>query len=124
MLINIHQGGYATQGAGEPDLRTIYGDSLANQAGGTGYPNGTVNRHYFPKLSTGTTTAMNRGSWYDATTQMIGIQSPVNVGFTSEFDTATRELTVNVELYYTLNSPSTTNYLNVAFLENHVRVSV
>lgn len=120
VLINIHQGGYATPGTGEPDFRTSFGDLLSSQAGVTGYPSGTVNRHYFPKLSAGSTTSMNRGSWYNAAKELIGIQSPVNVGFKSEFDTATRELTVQVELYYTLNSPSTTNYLNVAFLENHV----
>jgi len=119
VLINIHQGSFANPTiAGDPDFRTIYGDSLASQAGVTGYPNGTINRHIFPKLSS--TTAMNRGAWNEAATEIMGIQSPVNIGFTSTFDSASRELTINVELYYTLNSPSNINYINVAFLENHV----
>jgi hypothetical protein len=118
VLINIHQGGYANPAAGEPDFRTIYGDSLASQAGVTGYPNGTVNRHIFPKLAN--ITALNRGAWSTAANEITTIQSPVNIGFTSSFDTSTRELTVDVEVYYTQNSPASTNYLNVALLENHV----
>ena len=118
VLINIHQGSFSTPSGTDPDFRTIFGDSLASQAGVTGYPNGTVNRHVFPKL--GTATALNRGAWSSAVQEIIGLQSPVNIGITTSFDTSSRELTVNVELYYTLNSPSTTNYINIALLENHV----
>ncbi len=50
-LINIHQGGYATPGTGEPDFRTDFGDAIAGQSGLTGYPAGTVNRHIFPVIN-------------------------------------------------------------------------
>jgi hypothetical protein len=119
VLINIHQGSISNPSvAGDPDFRTIYGDSLANQAGVTGYPNGTINRHIYQKL--GTLPALGRNTWSDAVKEITTLQSPVNAGITTSFDTSTRELTVNVELYYTLNSPASTNYINVALLENHV----
>ncbi len=31
-LINIHQGSFATPGAGQPDFRTSFGNAIANQA--------------------------------------------------------------------------------------------
>ncbi|MCX6256769.1 MAG: Omp28-related outer membrane protein [Bacteroidia bacterium] len=118
VLVNIHQGSFAAPTGTEPDYRTIFGDSLALQANVTGYPNGTINRHVFPEI--GASTAMGRGSWNVAAQQILPEQSPVNIGFTSAFDSASRVLTVKVEAYYTANSPAVDNYLNVALLENHV----
>lgn len=116
VAIMIHQGSYASPSAGEPDYRTPFGDALAGQTGLTGYPSGTVNRHVF----SGTTTAMGRGDWTAASNVIMGQTSPVNVGIASEFDTITRQLTVNVELYYTSASTVSTNYINVALLQDHV----
>lgn len=119
VLVNVHAGGYAVPQAGEPDFRTIYGEALDSQAQVSGYPAGTVNRHIFNDIDA-SKTSMSRGSWAYAASQVFPLQSPVNVGFESTFDSATRELTVNVEVYYTKDSPKSTNYLNVVFLENHV----
>src|SRR5690606_41785395 len=47
-LINIHVGGYANPGPGEPDLRSPYGSALLAQTGPTGYPSGTINTHALP----------------------------------------------------------------------------
>lgn len=120
-LINIHTGGYATPGAGEPDFRTPYGAAIAGQSGLTGYPSGTVNRHNFPGLEMGApgTTAMGRGQWATAANQTLGASSVVNVGVTATIDVPTREATIHVEVYYTGNSPESTNLLNVALLQNN-----
>ncbi|MEW6773226.1 MAG: hypothetical protein AB1304_04415 [Bacteroidota bacterium] len=61
VLINIHTGGYATPGAGEPDFRTTEGNSIAAMPGMgiTGYPTGDVNR----TILTGTAMAMSRSLW-------------------------------------------------------------
>jgi len=120
MLINIHQGSYATPSAGEPDFRTIFGNAIAGQSGLTGYPAGTVNRHVFAGLGMGTnTTAMGRGNWSNAANQILAMSSYVNVGVESEINVATRELTVHVEAYYTANSPVSTNKLNVVLLQDN-----
>ena len=37
-LVNIHSGGYATPGAGEPDMRTPEGDIIDKASGLNGYP--------------------------------------------------------------------------------------
>lgn len=120
-LINIHQGGFAVPEIGDPDFRTSFGNAIANQSGLTGYPAGTVNRHVFSGLQQGAvgTTAMSRGNWANATNQILAQSSYVNVATEATIDVQTREITVLVEVYYTGNSPLSTNKLNVALLQNN-----
>ncbi|MCX6243981.1 MAG: Omp28-related outer membrane protein [Bacteroidetes bacterium] len=115
-VISVHQGSYAVPSGSEPDYRTPFGDPLAAQTGLSGYPSGTVNRHVFM----GGITALGRGDWTNSSNIILGQVSPVNVGITSGFDSLTRELTVHVELYYTGNSATTTNYINVALIQDHI----
>jgi hypothetical protein len=116
VVVAIHQGSFATPGAGDPDYRTPFGDALAGQTGLTGYPSGTVNRHVF----TGTTTALGRGDWTANSEVILQQPSPVNVGVETSFNSTSRELTVHVELYYTASSATPSNYINVALIQNHV----
>jgi|SRR5690554_3044560 len=120
-LINIHQGGFAVPEIGDPDYRTSFGNAIANQTGLTGYPAGTVNRHVFAGLQQGAvgTTAMSRGNWTNAASQILAQSSYVNVATEATIDVQTREITVLVEVYYTGNSPLSTNKLNVALLQNN-----
>lgn len=118
-LINVHVGGYATPGAGQPDFRTPFGTAIANQTGLQGYPAGTINRQVFPTAMTAGGTAMGRGDWTAAASQVLNQSSYVNVGTTSSIDATTRILTVYVEAYYTGTSPIATNKLNVALLQNN-----
>lgn len=119
-LINIHTGGYANPGPGEPDFRTPYGPALVGQSGLTGYPGATVNRHVFPgRGMTPGGTAMGRGSWTASANETLALSSNVNVGVEASIDVQTRVLTVHVEAYYTANSPEATNLLNVALLQNN-----
>ncbi|MBA4153973.1 Omp28-related outer membrane protein [Flavobacterium sp.] len=120
-LINVHVGGYAEPTSGEPDFRTSFGTAIAGQTGLVGYPAGTVNRTAFPGLNQGAlgTTAMNRGNWSNASNQTLAQSSYVNVGVQGVIDAQTRQLTVTVEVYYTGNSPISTNKLNIALLQNN-----
>ncbi len=120
VLINIHTGGYAVPSGNEPDFRTPWGDAIAAQSGLTGYPAGTVNRHLFPGMSQGSGTAMSRGNWAAASNQILAEASYANVGIESFIDIETRELTVNVEIYYTADSPESSNFLNVAILQDSI----
>ena len=116
VVIAIHQGSYATPSAGEPDYRTEFGDAIAGQTGLTGYPSGTVNRHVF----TGSNTALSRSAWKSSCKQIMAEDSPVNVGIMSSYDAGTRQLTIDVELYYTADGPAGTNYINVALLQDSI----
>lgn len=120
ILINIHQGSYATPSGSEPDFRTPWGNAIAGQSGILGYPAGTVNRHLFAGWSQGSGTAMNRNSWTAAANQMMSSPSYLNVGVEAIIVTSTRQLVVEVEVYYTGDSPSADNYLNVAILQNNI----
>ena len=108
--INIHQGGYAAC------YTTQWGDALAAQTGLTGYPSGTVNRHKFG----GSVTALSRGSWEQAASIIRNMASPVNVAARGTIDARSRKLTLYVEAYYTGNQTVTSNFLNVAMLQNNV----
>lgn len=119
--INVHVGGYATPGPGQPDFRTPFGSAIAGQTGLTGYPSGTVNRSVFTGAMTAGGTALPRNLWTARTNATLAQASYVNVGTTASIDPITRVLTVNVEAYYTANSPVSTNKLNVAFLQNNTK---
>lgn len=114
--IALHQGSFASPATGDPDYRTIFGDPLANQTGLTGYPSGTVNRHLF----SGSATALGRGSWSAACDQIMQDVSPVNIGISSQYEASTRQLTIQVELYYTSNALTTSNYINVALTQDSI----
>ncbi len=123
VLINIHSGGYAEPSSTEPDFRTEFGEAIDQQAQVTGYPAGTINRHFFPALSASPSTngtSMGRGDWDLAAPVEMNMDSPVNVGLHSTFDPVTRLLTVDVEAYYTGDSPAPQNRMNVVLLENDV----
>lgn len=121
-VIAVHQGYFAEPNEGQPDFRTSFGDPLAGQTNLEGYPAGTVNRHYFSDLSTSSGTALNRGDWEAASDRILLEESYLNVGVQTQFDEITRELTVNVEVYYTGNLPFgiNSNFIQIAVVESDI----
>ena len=120
VLINIHTGSFATKRtAAEPDFTTSYGDNIGGQSTTTGYPSGTVNRKMF-STSQGGGTAMNRGDWAAAASQVLSQNSPVNVAIETSLDIENRELTIVAEVYYTGDAAESTNMLNIAILQNNL----
>lgn len=129
VLVNIHVGGYADPNGSDPDFRTSFGTSLANQSGLCGYPAGTMNREYFPSYfqtdqngdPCGTDpTAQSRGSWATTGATVMGESSPVNVAGQATLDLSTGELTVVAEAYYTGNGNGSTHKLTVAVLQSNI----
>jgi hypothetical protein len=114
-LINIHAGDYAVPDLtkGEPDLRTTEGTLINNAAGVTGYPAGSVNRSTTPW-------AVDRGQWATIAPTILAQTSPVNVAVKSSINFATRELTTEVEYYYTSNSAKPNNYLTVVLTQDSI----
>jgi len=64
-------------------------------------------------------TAMGRGQWNTAASRVLDQSSYVNVGVEASINVQNNELTVHVEGYYTGDSPQSTNYLNVALMQNN-----
>ncbi len=122
VLINIHTGSFAVPSGSEPDFRTQWGNAIAGQTDLQGYPAGTVNRHLFPGWSQpgGSGTAMSRNYWTSAANQILAESSYLNVGVEATIVTSTRQLVVDVEVYYTGDSPQSSNLLNVAILQNNI----
>ncbi len=118
MIIAIHTGGYANPSGGQPDYRTPWGGAIAGQTSLTGYPSATINRHNFPGWGGGT--AMYTNYWTQAANLILDEASYLNVGCEATIISSTRQLMVEVEVYYTGDSPQETNLLNIAILQSHI----
>ena len=106
-VVNIHTGSYAN---GTPDFKTDFGSSLASQAGVSGYPAGSVNRKG---------NAQDRGKWAASTKTLLAEASYANVALQASVNSTTREMIVDVEVYFTANGASTVN-LNLALLQDNI----
>lgn len=115
VLLNIHAGGFAVPNGNQPDYRTADGIQLDNYVGVSGYPSGTVNRRTFEG-----DLDYSRADWATYSDIVLEETSPVNVGARTEYDEATRTVTVYTEVYYTQNSPAPTNRLIIALLQDNI----
>lgn len=130
IVIKIHEGGYAVPGSGQPDFRTAFGSALSSQAMNTGNPAVSVNRHFFQNYTSNGGTAIG-GCYSNATG--VAMQSPptyaideilvepayLNVAAQAEINYSSNILTINTEVYYTDDSPTSTNYLNIALIQDN-----
>ncbi|MDE5606242.1 MAG: Omp28-related outer membrane protein [Bacteroidales bacterium] len=117
-VISYHVGHYAEPNGGQPDFRTDDGDSLLEFWGEYGYPQGEVDRIYFP-FSPGVM-AFGRSRWTASIESRMADTATLNLYVSAGLDAATRELTVEVEGYYVKASAAAENYLHVALIQNHV----
>ena len=116
-IMNIHAGSFADPAnTREVDLRTSYGNALANNAGANTFPSGSVNRHIF----SGKVTATERTAWASNVPKILAMASPVNIAAKGTLDWETRTLSVTVQVYYTDNSAVSTNYIQVAITQDNI----
>ncbi len=117
-VIKFHEGGYAWDC--DPNGGHDFNNTLANQLGtmgaASGQPSASVNRQVFSNYSMTGGTAMSRGYWSSAISQVLQESAYVNVGLEAEL--AGNVLTIHVEAYYTASSPQSTNYLHVAIMQD------
>ena len=122
-LINIHTGGYAVPKAGEIDLRTSFGATIAGQTGLTGYPAGVIDRRNFPGSEQGSVSGIlstSRSNWATAANVVLAESSYVNVACEATIDTVSRLMIVKVEAYFTGTGAPTAMNLNVALTQDHI----
>jgi hypothetical protein len=75
-----------------------------------------INRQQFVGWEqSGTSLAMNRNYWMSAADQIIdaGEMSPVNIGLRTTWNEATRELTIETEVYFTANEPQDRLHIHI-----------
>jgi len=118
VAINFHSGGYAAPNSGEPDYRTPEGTVHDGAFPITGYPSSTLNRRTIGGSQTYHPAGTNDN---DKVPAVLAESSEVNMFITATLDIVTRQLDVAVEYYYTSNAPNTTNWMNVAILQNNVQ---
>ncbi len=121
VIVNIHQGGYAAPGAGQQDFRTGDGNSIGGMPGMSiqGYPTGDGNRTIFSALSY-TAMATMRNDWNTMATTIKSQPAYCNVALQGTVNAQTRVLTVQAQVYYTANSPATTNSLTIMLIEDGI----
>lgn len=119
-LINIHTGSYANPSGGDPDYRTSFGPALMGQTDLAGFPAGTINRHVFAGYSQISGTAQSRGSWVTTGNQILAQSSYVNIAADASIDGATREMTVDLEAYFTGSGAPSSMKINVAVVQNNI----
>lgn len=120
ILINIHQGGFAAPAsAGEPDFRTSDGNAIAAipNMGIAGYPSADINRTITYSTTISNT---NRTQWPTYANTIKSQPAYCNVALQGTIDVQTRVLTVEAQVYYTGNSPASTNSLSIVLLENNI----
>lgn len=114
-VICYHAGGTATPVAGQPDFQTADGDAINFYFSILQHPRGIVGRVRYQNQF------MVHFDDYDVTAGLIRNQSsPVNLGMQTSWDPATRNLSVDVEVYYTATGTGGNDYINVVLVENDV----
>ena len=122
--INIYAGDYSYPI--DPyalDLRSSYGQGIHDISGLVGYPAGMVNRRNFTGLEQGASGsfAINRNRWTDAVEQLIEEDAPVNIGLSAQYDINSREMEIQVEVYYTASINTPSQALHIAVLQDSIR---
>ncbi|MGB1294816.1 MAG: Omp28-related outer membrane protein [Flavobacteriales bacterium] len=118
--INIHTGTFAAPNSfGDPDFRTIFGDSIGYLCNVGSYPSAIINRSLLPGLGSGNPTVVDRNSWGYALNPMLLDTSYVNIAMEATVNVITRKLDIEVEMFFTGTAPSDVNF-NIALLQNNI----
>lgn len=95
-----------------PNLNTTIGDALDAAFEGDSRPSAVINRSTADKQA--------RTAWSALAGEELVDTAIVNVGGVAIIDEATRTATIIVEAYYTGDSESSTNYLNVYMVQDSI----
>ena len=109
--VNIHAGGYSP--TSYPNFQCPDGVTIHNGFSISGYPAGTVNR-------CGGNQSYGRGQWQGLASSQLSQAAEMNIGGRVIINPAARVANITVEVYFTANSPESTNYLTVAMLQDSI----
>lgn len=108
--VNIHSGYYAP--TYYPNFNTDDGGAIANGFNISAWPQGVVNRS--------TAGGVGRTEWMSYASTQLEQNAECNVAGQAFIDIDNRTATITLEIYYTANSSSTTNYINVIMLQDNI----
>ncbi len=111
----LHGGGLSVPSTGEPDLRNASSTALWSFYAVASQPRGPVDRRPYNGQ-----VVLSTSVWTAAVNDALLLPSPVNIGLASQFDAGTRDLTVNVETYYTADGTGGNDYISVFLKESHI----
>lgn len=109
VVIGVHGGSLADPSGTQPDFRTTDGAALWEAFNVTYQPRGTVNRRAL----------QDAPQWAAAVADVRAQPSPVNLGLATTFNASSRELTVDVELYYTADRTAD-DRISVVLVQDHI----
>ena len=115
VIVNVHGGGLADPGSGQPDFRTTDGNAIWTQFGVNAQPLGMVNRKPYNGQ-----TVLSRTVWAAATNSVLALPAPVNLGIAAQFDPGSRDLTVQLEAYWTANGTGGNDRVHVLLTESNL----
>lgn len=108
--ISIHAGGFANAEMICEAAEAIHNGLIVNA-----YPSGMVNRN---ERGVG-----NRGYWNADAKEELEMDACVNMAAKAKLNKDNRELKVTVEMYYTADAPTETNFLTVEILVDNLMAS-
>ncbi|MBF0548659.1 MAG: Omp28-related outer membrane protein [Candidatus Riflebacteria bacterium] len=123
IVLATHSGPFASPYYGYGDFTTTQGEAINLQANTHAYPSGTMNRMKCSELgvsplnATSSLIVMNYWDWSTAAAKAMTLPAPVNIVAKALLATATRILTVKVDLYYTA-AETVANNLNVSLSQD------
>ena len=113
--VELHGGALSVPGAGEPDFRSTWSLGFWSYYAIASQPRGAVNR-----IPVSGQVILYTNQWASEIQNTLALPSPVNIGLASSFDPGPRTLTVDVELYYTGDSPGGNDRISVLLKEDHI----
>ncbi len=108
--VNIHSGSYAPMFY--PNLNTDDGGAISYGFNIDAWPQAVVNRS--------TDHGIGRVDWPSETNSQLAMAAECNVGGQVVINSESRTATINVEVYYTDDSPASTNYINVIMMQDNI----
>ena len=115
VAVEVHGGGLAIPGSGQPDFRNQWATDLWSFYGVQSQPRGSVDR-----IPVSNSVVVSTSAWTNAINNALALPSPVNLGLASTFEAGPRTLTVDIELFYTSDSPGENDRISVLLKENHI----
>lgn len=117
----LHTSAFAQPQSGQLDFRNATADALGSLAAYNQLPVAMINRKNMGNLAQSAgSLALSLGNWEAALSQLDTVTAVVNLGLAADLDLSSRELNIVAESYYTADSPSDTNYLQLYILQDSV----
>ncbi|WCL79976.1 T9SS type A sorting domain-containing protein [Saprospira sp. CCB-QB6] len=117
----LHTSAFAQPQNGQIDFRNATADALGDLAAYDQLPAAMINRKNMGNLAQATgSLSVSLADWETALNSLGTANAAVNLGLDASLDLSNGQLNIVAESYYTADSPTDTNYLQVYILQDSV----